>query len=238
MDMDPLSPRLQAIAELITIGQSMADIGSDHARLPIYLIKKAMVPSAVASELGSGPYQRSLAAVRRCRLHDRIQVRQGDGLQPLQPGEVATVVIAGMGGDNIAAILSRDWAKADSFQKYIFQPMTKADVLRKLLAAKGWPVLQEKLLLDNDRHVLIMVSQPGRSPYPIDAITAECGAEILKADQAIKREYLFKLLEKYTKIYASLACSRQEDKQALADDCRDKIVQLEMILGESHRPGC
>lgn len=236
--MDPLSPRLQAIADLITIGDNMADIGSDHARLPIYLLKNARVPSAVASELGDGPYQRTLAAVRSCHLQDRIEVRQGDGLQTLETAEVATVVIAGLGGDSIAAILSWDWAKANSFQKYIFQPMTKADVLRKTLAANGWPVLQEKLLLDNGRHVVIIVSQPGRSPYPIDEITAELGAEILKADNEIKREYLFKFLEKYTRIYASLEYSGRQDKQAIADACRDKIARLEMILGASHRPGC
>jgi len=234
--MDPLSPRLQAIADLVAVGQSMADIGSDHARLPLYLLENRLVPRAVASELGDGPYRRTLAAVRSSNLQDYIEVRKGDGLQTLEAGETDTVVMAGLGGDSIAAILAHDWNKAGSFRKFIFQPMTRASVLRQTLAERGWPILQEILLQDNNRFVVIIVSQPGSTPYRLDPLETEIGCEILKADNNLKREYLFKFLEKYTRIYAGLKNSSRQEKQLLANSYRDKLERLELILNASHRP--
>ncbi|HPT70636.1 MAG TPA: tRNA (adenine(22)-N(1))-methyltransferase TrmK, partial [Syntrophomonas sp.] len=178
-----------------------------------------------------------LDAVRNCNLQDHIEVRQGDGLQTLTEGETATIVIAGLGGETIAAILAYDWEKAASYRKYIFQPMTKASVLRRTLADRGWPILQEKLLRDNDHYVVIIVSQPGSTPYCLDELEAEIGREALKADDQIKREYLFKFMEKYTKIYESLKNSTRQDNQLLASSCRDKLERLELILDASHGPG-
>ena len=228
-----LSPRLQAIAELVTVGESMADIGSDHAQLPIYLAGNGIVPRAVASELGDGPYERSLDAVRSRNLQGIIEVRQGDGLQTIGAGEVTTVVMAGLGGDSIAAILAHDWSKAGSYGKYIFQPMSRSSALRKTLADRGWPIIEEKLLLDNNRFVLIIVSQPGNNPYWLDSLAIEIGPEILKADNKLKKEYLFKYVGKYTKIYESLQNSPQQAKQLLANSYRDKLERLEMILNAS-----
>jgi tRNA (adenine22-N1)-methyltransferase len=236
MKIDPLSPRLQAIADLVDVGASMADIGSDHARLPIYLLANGLVPAAIASELGEGPYQRTLAAVCSNNLQEYIKVRQGDGLQTLREGETATVVIAGMGGENIAAILAYDWNKAESFGKYILQPMTKASVLRKTLAGQGWPIIQEKLLWDNNRYVIIIVSQPGGTPYCLNELEEDIGCDALQANNQIKREYLFKFMEKYTRIYKGLKHSAQQDKQLLANSYRDKLERLELILGAGNGP--
>lgn len=235
--MEQLSPRLQAIASLVIPGKSMADIGSDHAQLPLYLIENGLVPYAVAVELGDGPYRRALAAARSHRLGDRIEVRQGDGLQPLAAGETATVVIAGLGGESIADILAYDWGKAESFEKFILQPMTRPAVLRRTLAQRGWLILEEKLLLDRDRFVVIIVSQPGSIPYPLDPLEAEIGGEALKADDAVKREYLYQFTEKYTKIYASLNNTDRQDTQPLMAACREKLERLERILNGSYRRG-
>lgn len=235
--MEQLSPRLQAIASLVIPGKSMADIGSDHAQLPLYLIENDLVPYAVAGELGDGPYRRALAAARSHRLGDRIEVRQGDGIQPLAVGETATVVIAGLGGESIAEILAYDWCKSESFEKFILQPMTRPAVLRRTLAQRGWPILEEKLLLDRDRFVVIIVSQPGSTPYSLDSLEAEIGGEALKADDTVKREYLYQFAEKYTKIYASLNYANRRDTQQLAVACREKLERLERILNGSYRRG-
>lgn len=235
--MDSLSPRLQAIADLVTTGAGMADIGSDHASLPIYLRQKQLVPWAIASELGDGPYKRALDVVRSNNLQDFIKVRQGDGLQTLETGETDTVVIAGMGGDSIVAILAHDWNKAGSFKRFVLQPMTRIGVLRQTLAEQGWPILQEVLLRDNHRFVVIIVSQPGNIPYHLDPLEAEIGAGILQADDGLKREYLFNYVEKYTRIYAGLKDSQQQEKQLLANSYRTKLERLELILNASNRAG-
>jgi tRNA (adenine22-N1)-methyltransferase len=235
--MEPLSLRLQTIADLITPGDSMADIGSDHARLPIYLQQRRLISRAVASELGDGPYQRALEAVYNHNLQNCIEVRQGDGLQTLQAQEVDNVVIAGLGGDNIAAILANDWNKAGSFKKYILQPMSRAEVLRQTLAEQGWPIIREILLRDRKHFVVIMVCQPGSTPYHLRLLEDEIGGEILKADDDLKIEYLLYFVEKYTKIYAGLKNSQQPEKLRLANSCRLKLERLELILNASKREG-
>lgn len=232
-----LSSRLQAIADMVTVGGSMADIGSDHAQLPIFLAGNGIVPWAIASELGDGPYEHTFDAVQSRNLQDKIEVRQGDGLQTIGAGEVNTIVMAGLGGDSIAAILANDWSKAASYKKYIFQPMSRSSALRETLADRGWPILEEKLLMDNNRFVLIIVSQPGDAPYFLDSLAIEIGPEILKADNKLKKEYLFKYVEKYTKIYESLKDLPQQDKQRLAKSYRDKLERLELILNASQSSG-
>jgi tRNA (adenine22-N1)-methyltransferase len=236
--MDYLSQRLQAVADLIKVGESMADIGSDHAYLPIYLVGKGLIPWAIASELGDGPYERTLDAVRLSALQDYIEVRQGDGLQTIGINEVATVVIAGLGGDSIVTILANDWAKASSYKQFVFQPMSRASVLRKTLADRGWPIVDEKLLWDNNRYVLIIVSQPGNQPYSLDPLEIEIGPEILRADNSLKRGYLFKFVGKYSKVYEQLKNSPQVDQQLLATSYRDKLERLELILNASQSSEC
>lgn len=228
-----LSQRLQAVADLVKVGESMADIGSDHAYLPIFLVGNGLVPWAIASELGDGPYEHTLEAVRCCALQDRIEVRQGDGLQTIGISEVATVVMAGMGGDSIVAILANDWSKASSYKQFIFQPMSRASILRRTLADRGWPIVDEKLLLDNNRYVLIIVSQPGNISYSLDPLEIEIGPEILKADNSLKRGYLLKYVEKYTKVYTNIINSTQAEQRLLANTYRDKLERLELILNAS-----
>ncbi|MGQ9558791.1 MAG: class I SAM-dependent methyltransferase, partial [Desulfurispora sp.] len=100
-----LSARLSAIAGLIPAGSVVVDVGTDHARLPVYLVRSGRCPRALATEINRQPWQRARAAVAEAGLSDRIAVRLGDGLAPLRPGEADVAVLAGMGGGPIGRIL-------------------------------------------------------------------------------------------------------------------------------------
>jgi tRNA (adenine22-N1)-methyltransferase len=222
--------RLAMVAEMIRAGQAVADIGADHAWLAIYLAESKRATRVIIGELSDGPYTRANQAVKSSKAPDRIEVRQGNGLQILDKGEVDCVVLAGMGGDTIVNILAYDWDKAASFQDYVFQPMSKAVVLRQRLASRGWIIEDECLVQDNGRIYLSMNCHPGNCPYHLNGLELELGPVILKADSEIKRICVTRYLQKCQRIYKQLLQSSLHHNRILANQYREKIIALEEAL--------
>ena len=100
-----LSARLQAVAGLVTDGYRLADIGTDHAYIPIWLVKTGRIPGAVAADINKGPLKRAMEHIRANGLESRIDIRLSDGFAALTPGEVQSAVLAGMGGGLMIRIL-------------------------------------------------------------------------------------------------------------------------------------
>lgn len=159
-----LSERLKAIAAMIRQDARVADIGTDHAYLPIYLIEKNRVVRVVAGEVNRGPYNAAKAAIERAERKDKIDVRLGDGLAIIKPGEVDTVVIAGMGGNTIIDILSDQPEIVASVKHLILQPMVAAAAVRRWLKENGWYISDESLVLDEGRLYEIISAMQGTMP--------------------------------------------------------------------------
>ena len=225
--------RLAMIADMVIKGEKVADIGADHAILPIYLMENQIASRVIIGELGDGPFLRAWNAVQANSVNNRIDLRQGNGLQVLDYGEVKSVVLAGMGGDTMVEILGHDWNKAASFRRFVFQPMTKAQVLRQRLASRGWIIEEERLGLENGRFFQVIASRPANCPYPLTDLEMEIGATILRADDELKREFIQLYMQKYQRIYEDLIGSTLHRNRLLADDYKDKISGLEEILGAS-----
>ena len=226
--------RLSMVAEMIGAGQSVADIGADHAWLAIYLVENRLTPGVIIGELSDGPYTRAWEAVRGSSVRDKIEVRQGNGLQVLERSEVECVVLAGMGGDTITDILSHDWDKAASFNNYVFQPMSKAEVLRQRLASRGWIIDDERLVEEHGYIYLAITSHPGNCPYHLNSLELELGPYIIKADNAIKKLYITRYLQKCQRIYMELLGSPLHRNQVLADEYREKNIALGEVLNANH----
>ena len=106
-----LTPRLLALAQQVPEGARFADVGTDHARLPVWLLEQGIIQHAIASDLREGPLEQARETARRHALTERLSFRLGDGLAPIRGEEVDVCAIAGMGGETIAAILSAcPWA--------------------------------------------------------------------------------------------------------------------------------
>ncbi|MDR3072403.1 MAG: class I SAM-dependent methyltransferase, partial [Clostridiales Family XIII bacterium] len=154
-----LSDRLAAIASFIEEGQSVADIGTDHAYLPLFLLEHAISPAVVITDVAEGPLAVATENLRmagfpwfegrdsRGAIPDsvRVSVRQGDGLACIAQGETDVCVIAGMGGELIVRILDAELEKARAFKLLIFQPRTKLYELRHYLEAQGFVITRERL---------------------------------------------------------------------------------------------
>jgi tRNA (adenine22-N1)-methyltransferase len=149
-----LGPRLNAVARRVLPGEALADIGADHARLTLALVACEAVPWAIAVDRLSAPLAVARRAAERCGLSERIDVRRGDGLAPIAPGEVATVVIAGMGGAAIRRILERQDPAALGVRRLVLQPQTEQVMLYDWLDER-WGVAGTVVAAEHGRRYVI-----------------------------------------------------------------------------------
>ncbi|WP_026297100.1 tRNA (adenine(22)-N(1))-methyltransferase [Paenibacillus daejeonensis] len=158
-----LSRRLQCIARQIIPGSRVADIGSDHALLPVYLIQQGIASQAVAGEVAEGPLAAAERGVRDAGLQAKIQVRKGDGLAVISPGEIDAVTIAGMGGSLIRDILEagRLEGKLAGVRQLLLQPNVGEDSLRRWLDQHGWQLTAEHILEEDGKiYEILSASAP------------------------------------------------------------------------------
>ncbi|WP_415782743.1 tRNA (adenine(22)-N(1))-methyltransferase, partial [Cohnella lubricantis] len=144
-----LSERLSALAAWVPQGARFADIGTDHALLPVYLAEAGRVKSAVAGDVNKGPVEAARRQVASAGLNDIISVRQGDGLTVLAPGEVDTVCIAGMGGSLMVRLLNQAGERLDGVRTLILSPHVAEDQVRHWLVGHAY-VLEGERLIEED----------------------------------------------------------------------------------------
>ena len=168
-----LSARLGTVAGLVQEGARFADIGTDHAYLPVWLLLQGVITSAIATDLHEGPLRRAKQTAQRYQTTQHISFRLGDGLDCLQPDEADTIAIAGMGGETIADILAAaPWTRLGHY-RLLLQPMSALDDLRRWLSSHGYCIEREQLCLDGGTRYTILSVVPGEMP-PLTP--AECWA--------------------------------------------------------------
>ncbi|MCA0986071.1 tRNA (adenine(22)-N(1))-methyltransferase [Guptibacillus algicola] len=162
-----LSDRLKMVASFVPANSSVADIGSDHAYLPCYLMNKQRISYAIAGEVNEGPFQSAINQVNRSGFSDKISVRKGNGLQVIKPGEVDVITIAGMGGQLIRNILLEGIDKLDGVSRLILQPNVAAHLLRQSLSELNWELVDERILEEDKKiyEVLVFDVGNGSNPY-------------------------------------------------------------------------
>ena len=133
--------RLRLCAGFVRDGAKLADIGTDHAHLPVWLCQTGKCPSAVAADINPEPLKRGALTVAEAGLSDRIKTRLSDGLSEICSDEADDIVIAGMGGELIAKILGDSELSREPEKRFILQPMTKSEALIKWLCDNGFEII-------------------------------------------------------------------------------------------------
>ena len=186
--MEALRGRLRAIADRVPDGARLADIGTDHAYLPIALVQSGRCPGAVACDIREKPLAAARRNVERAGLSDKISLRLGDGLAPLSPGEWDVAVIAGMGGDVISGILARAAGQVDGL--LLLQPMTSPEVLRRALCAQGFQLLDERGVDERGKLYTLLTARYDGVVRDCPPLAAFVGG--LRPDRPDDRRYLEK----------------------------------------------
>lgn len=195
-----LSKRMDALASLVTEGNRLADVGTDHGYIPIELVRTKKIPSAIAMDVNRGPLERAEEHIREYGLDTYIETRLSDGLEKLKPGEADTVLIAGMGGQLTRRILRAGNHCLDTVQELILQPQSEIYLVREWLAGNGFRIVQEDIVLDEGKYYPMMRAVHGKSEKMTEA------------------EFHYGVV------------SLQQSRQVLADHCRKEIQKNEAIM--------
>ena len=188
-----LSERLRAVASLVTPGQTLADIGTDHAYVPIRLVLDSLIPRAIAMDVNEGPLARAKENILRMGLADRIEARLSDGFEALEEGEVQCAVIAGMGGALTIRILSAFPRKVRKLDQLILQPQSELYEVRKYLAENGFRITAEDMVFEDGKYYPMMQVVPEETGVQIvpeetgmHTVPEETGMHILPEKAGMK----------------------------------------------------
>ena len=229
-----LSPRLRALAAWVPAGARLADVGTDHGYLPALLLREGRIASAIASDLRPGPLSRARETARSCGVADRISFRLCDGLAAIAPEECDTVVIAGMGGENIAAILAAAPWTADGRHTLLLQPQSRAEVLRGFLMDHGYAIRREALV--EDRGHLYPVLEAGAGAMRLSPGQLYCGAGLLRDPLADR--YLIEKIVQLQGVVVRRGRSASPEDRARAEALRDLITDLLRMREEWRHANC
>ena len=152
-----LSKRLQAIADFVEPGSAVADIGTDHGFLPVYLVQQGIASRVFASDISAGSLGAAKRSAEKYDVTDKVIFIHAPGLTGIGEDEIDTVVIAGVGGETIVGILEETpWTK--NGKKLILQPQTKKEVLTDYLSENGYAISAAEAVRDKHRDYLVLVA--------------------------------------------------------------------------------
>lgn len=223
-----LDDRLLFAAEYVTPNGIAADIGTDHAYLPCYLVQNGISKRCLACDLREGPLKKAAQTVDECGLQRDIKLLMCDGLSGLDENdraELTDIIIAGMGGETIITILQNaEWVK-DVRYNFIFQPMTKAHTLRRYLCENGFEIADETAVVAANKHYTVMNVHFSGKAAECDCEFAYIGRLSAKNDAAAV-EYKRMIANKLKKAAQGMMNNEQLAQKAREyADCADKIYR-------------
>ena len=231
-----LSARMQALADMVSEGSIVCDVGCDHGWVSIYLIQQGIASKVIAMDVGKGPLERAKEHIRSYHLENYIETRLSDGLSELQIGEADCMVCAGMGGPLMMRILTQGREKAYDMKELILQPQSEIALFRAFLRQEGYKVVAEDMVYEDGKYYPMMKVVPVEVDEFWDMIPPEAlrpcdmyGPLLLKNGNPSLRKYLVKQHKQLNKILKEL--NNQPDSEAIA--LRKQEVLEEISLNES-----
>ncbi|MBQ8188261.1 MAG: SAM-dependent methyltransferase [Lachnospiraceae bacterium] len=155
-----LSVRLQAVADMVSKGRRVADIGCDHGYVSIYLCRQRQCEKVIAMDVKKGPLERAKANIQRYGLSEYIDVRLSDGTKALHSGEVDTLLMSGMGGRLTIRILEEGFAELGHFEELVLQPQSELFMVRAFLRQQGIQIVDEQMVIDDGKFYTVIKAQP------------------------------------------------------------------------------
>lgn len=218
-----LSERLFSVAELVTPGLIVADIGTDHGYLPVYLVQNRISNGVIASDVNIGPLEKATININKYGLTDAIDTRLSNGLKMFEPGEVESIVMAGMGGNLIIDILISGEDVCKAAKELILQPQSDIGRVRHYLLDNGYMIISENMVCEDGKFYPMMKVINGSQRWERE-IYYTYGKILLREKNPVLHEYLILEKNHLCELYSTLACT--DNTQSV----RDRMEEIEIML--------
>ena len=228
-----LSKRLSAVAEFVTPGGCLVDVGTDHGYVPIALLEQKKISSAIAMDVNRGPLERAREHIVQYQMGDYIETRLSDGLHALRAGEGDSLLIAGMGGGLTIRILSEGEPLLSGFRELILEPQSDIDRVRAWLLEHGFFLAQENFVEEDGKYYPILRAVPGEKEN-LKAEELFYGPRLLEKENPVLREYLLKQQEQNQTLIRQLSDHSSEKAAQRLWELKEKEAVLESALARFH----
>ena len=222
-----LSMRLRMNASLVTPGNRLADVGTDHGYIPIALVEEGVIPSALAMDVNEGPLMRAEEHIRLSGLVPYIETRLSDGLEKLGCGEADSVLVAGMGGPLIIRILSEGKRQLAGVRELIVQPQSEIGLVRHFLEESGWNIDAEDMVREDGKYYTAIHAVPGDMAWGQE-VFYRYGKLLLENRHPVLRKYLEGRRETCGKILENLR-AQGRDLQKVSGRIREMEEELDIV---------
>ncbi len=226
-----MSRRMQKLASLVTEGNRLADVGTDHGYIPIALVQAGKIPSAIAMDVNRGPLARAEAHIREAGLATYIETRLSDGLRELGAEDADTVLIAGMGGMLILRILTEGIPHLSGVEELILQPQSDVYRVRDWLQKHGYRVETEELVEEDGKYYPMMRAVRGQERRMEQAELYYGKADVPRSPEVL-RSYLETKLQEGQRILLKLEANGKEDT-ARAQEIKESMKMTGCMLSDA-----
>lgn len=220
-----LSNRLRTLADMVSKGSSVADVGCDHAYVSIYLMKEQIARKVIAMDINKGPLIRAKENIEEHHLSHHIEIRLSDGLQKLAPGEVDTILIAGMGGALTVRILSAREDVLSQVKEMVLSPHSEIFLVRQYLREHGFTITEENMVKEDGKYYMMVKAKREEETLWQEKVTDKhkqklfdwYGKYLLEHKNPVLNEFLHVELRKRENIKKQLQSRPEEYKQRLLE---------------------
>lgn len=219
-----LTPRLIAIAEAAKGAKSLADIGTDHAYVPVFMVSELGALCAIAADINKGPLERADENIKKYCLSGKISTRLSDGLKEFKAGEVDTVIIAGMGGTLIAKILEDSLHMKTESTKFVLQPMTAEYELRKYLHENGYAITDESMAREGDK-LYTVINADVKEDEPWEEVFYHVGKKLFEKKDELFPSLLDKKITEFEKVVDGLSKALKSREAESKKEYYEKVLK-------------
>lgn len=226
-----ISKRLEAVAGMVTPGCIVADIGTDHAYIPIYLVSGGIIPKALAMDVNRGPLNKAVVHITQYGLEHKIETRLSDGLAAMKPYEAESIVIAGMGGPLTVKILSEGAEQAAAARELILQPQSEIRQVRAYLEENQYRIIQEELILEEGKFYPMMKAvRDTQDCIQMNEAQLRYGPLLMEQRHPVLREYLLREQQLNRKILQAMEGQQTEGAAARRAEVEAELSLIQAAL--------
>ena len=227
-----LSERLSSVASMVTAGYRLADVGTDHGYVPIYLYERQRIPRAIAMDINKGPLERARLHIAEYGYQKDIETRLSDGMAALKPGEVDSVVIAGMGGPLMIKILSAYPEVTDSLKELILQPQSEISEVRIWLYEQGYEITEEHMVFEDGKYYPMFKAVKNPDVEKLTDLEYKYGKLSVLKEKDVLKAFIVRELANKRSILEKLNAESTDKSKDRAVQIKELIAELEEMQNE------